>query len=223
MVFTLIPLLISSLALVISLISLWKTQFSPFKLQINHSTPTFTLYEITPEMSGNKLGRTWWVPCFNLGISFCNLGQQTGEVIDLRIVAELTANENVRKHAFFPKWVVDYSSFQKYQSDRFRWIESSVIREWYPISLAGKESKSMHLIFEPELVRWDDIETGMMTFCLEVFSSREKKWLECDRYSLSITKDMYESGASTTPWDSKLGEIRRMSTETEKKTRKGTN
>lgn len=213
MIFELTAVLISLLALIFSLISLWHTHFSPFRLKINHDVPTFALYKITPDMSGNKFGKTWWIPSFDLGVSFRNLGQQIGEVMDLRILAELTSKENVIKHTFYPVWVVDYNSFWKNRLDRFKWIECSVIREWYPFTLAGKESISMHLVLEH--LRWDTIETGLMAFCLEAFCSQTKRWLELGRYSLHITKDLYETGSSCTPYDPRLEKRRGISTKTE--------
>ncbi len=206
--FDLAPITISLLSLVISLISLWQSYLSPFKLRIDHSTPRFILYKIAPKISGDKLGRTWWIPSFDLGVSFCNLGQRTGQVLDFRITADLVTKDGTRHYEFYPGFIVDYKSFNENHTDRFKWIEKAVIREWYPLALAGKETISLHLVMEH--LRWDNIEEGMISFCLEVFSSQTKKWSECDRYSLEISKDMYEGKSSYTTSDLKLEEIRRL-------------
>lgn len=207
MSFDLTTIGISLLSLTISLISLWQSYLSPFKLRIDHSTPRFILYKITPKISGDKLERTWWIPSFDLGVSFCNLGQRTGQVLDFRITADLVTNDGTRHYEFYPKFIVDYKSFNENHTDRFIWIEKAVIRKWYALTLAGKETISLHLVMEH--LRWDNIEEGMMTFCLEAFSSQTKRWLECERYSLEISKDMYEGKSSYETSDVKLEEIRR--------------
>lgn len=204
------PITISLVSLIISLISLWQSYLSPFNPRIDHSTPRFVLYKITPEMSGDKLGRTWWIPSFDLGASFCNLGQRTGQVLDFRITADLTTKDGTRHYDFYPAFIVDYKTFNESHTDRFKWVENAVIREWYPLTLAGKQTISLHIVMEHS--RWDNMEEGLMTFCLEAFSSQTKKWLECDRYSLPILKNMYEKESSCTTFDSKLETIRKLPT-----------
>ena len=82
-------LIISAAALTVSLLSLWYNNLSPFKLMITHDTPTFTIYYITPQISGDTAGKAWWIPSFDVGFSFHNAGKISGQVLDLRIVAEL--------------------------------------------------------------------------------------------------------------------------------------
>jgi len=180
---------ISLTALLISLISLWKTHLSPFNLEISHTSPTFSLYKITPKMSGDKQKRTWWIPSLNIGLSFHNIGQKMGQVINIRIVGEIESNST--KIIFYPIWIVNYATYQKYRTDRFKWLETSVERHWYPLILEGKGTQHLHLVLESS-TRLETQITGLMKFRLEVLSSSDKgKWRLCKRYSLPLTKDMY--------------------------------
>ena len=74
-----IALLISGIALIVSIISLWANNLSPFSLQVTHDTPTLSIYEITPSISGSEDGETWWIPSFNVGFSFLNAGRRPGK------------------------------------------------------------------------------------------------------------------------------------------------
>jgi len=203
-----IALIISGVALLVSFIALWINSLSPFKLKILHDSPTFTLYKITPSISGPKEGKTWWIPSFDVGISFQNVGRISGEILDARIVAEFKAHRSNRKYVFYPKWIVDYSAFQKDRAERFQWLKKAVIRDWYPIVLKGQSDVNLHLILESN--RWDQNENGKMSYCLEVISSKKKKWIEYGRYSLSITEDMFDDKSCYTSFDNKIEELRKL-------------
>lgn len=212
-----ISITISILAFLVSLISLWKSSLTPFNLKVSYSSPTFTLYKITPSMSGGE--KTWWIPSINMGFTFRNLGKCCGEVTDIRIKGSLSGeipdirmvqNQEIKNHqrkcTFYAKWIVDYPKFEPIRHSRFEWITSSVIRDWYPLILAGDEEKSLHIIFEGG--RWDEKYTGNLSLALEIFSSKEEKWIECDKYEQLITKDMYEKGESYILSNPKLRKIR---------------
>jgi hypothetical protein len=203
-----IAIVASCLALIISLIALWCNSLRPFSLKVSHDAPTFTLYKITPSESGSENGKTWWIPSFNLSISFHNAGRIAGEILDMRINAKLEGHRLIKKYAFYPKWVVDYSVFQKYRTDRFTWASSAVKRDWYPIVLPAQQSESIHVIMEGE--RWDEKQSGRMTYCLQIISSRKKKWIEYGQYSLPIFDEMFEEKSSYSTYDTRIEEIRKL-------------
>ena len=203
-----IALIISGVALFVSFIALWVNSLSPFKLKILHDAPTFTLYKITPSISGTTDGKTWWIPSFDVGISFHNAGRISGEILDVRIVAEFKGHRSARKYVFHPKWIVDYSSFNKDRTERFQWIKKAIIRDWYPVLLKGQSDVTVHLILEND--RWDQKENGKMSYCLEVISSKKKKWIECGRYSLPVVEDMFDSKSCYTSVDNKIEELRKL-------------
>lgn len=203
-----IALIISGIALLVSFISLWVSSLSPFKLKVSNCSPTFSLYRIPPSISGTKDGKTWWIPSFDVGMSFYNTGRLSGEILDTRIVAEFRSHRSERKYVFYPKWIVDYAIFQRQRPERFEWIENAVIREWYPILLKGQNEVHLHLVLEGG--RWDQKESGNMSYTLEVISSREKKWIECGKYSLLISEQMFDSKSSHTDIDSRIEELRKL-------------
>ena len=70
-------LIFSTIALVATIITLWKNFLKPFKLKITNTNPCLTIYKITPDISGRD-GDIWWIPSVDIGISFYNLGKKMG-------------------------------------------------------------------------------------------------------------------------------------------------
>jgi len=203
-----VALLISGFALLISIISLYINSLSPFRLKISHDSPTFTIYTITPQISGDRENKTWWIPSFDIGISFYNSGKVSGEILDIRITAEFKGQRSSSKHTFYPKWIVNYSEFKACKGNRMKWIDKSVIREWYPLLLKGESDTSLHLILESD--RWDQKLFGEMTFDIEVISSKNKKWIKHGSYSLPIIECMYAISQSHTVYDKSIEELRKL-------------
>jgi hypothetical protein len=203
-----VALLISGLALLISILSLYINSLSPFRLRISHDAPTFTIYTITPQISGNTENQTWWIPSFDLGISFYNSGRVSGEVLDIRIVGEFKSHRSSSKYTFFPKWVVNYPDFKGCRGDRMKWIDKSVIKEWYPLLIKGQSDVVLHLILESD--RWDQKQYGEMTFDIEVISSKNRKWENHGSYSMQIIEYMYAIPQSHTVYDKRIEELRKL-------------
>jgi hypothetical protein len=204
----LIALIVSIVALVTSIGSLWVNSLKPFKLSVSNDSPTFKLYKITSAISGARAGATWWIPSFDVGMSFYNLGRRPGKVLDVRIIAKLNGHRSQRKFVFYPKWIVKYADFQRDRAERMTWINSAVSREWYPFMLAPMGERDIHVILEGD--RWDHKESGTIEFSLEAFSSSEKTWSTLGRYELHISEDMFEGNSSYTVSDVKIEKLRRI-------------
>jgi hypothetical protein len=203
-----VALIVSGLALLVSIASLWINSLAPFNPKLSHDAPTFRLYKITPNMSGNEKGETWWIPSFDIGVSFYNTGKVPGEISDIRIVGELAGHRTTRKFNFYPKWIVNYTSFKEHGSDRFAWIATSVLRDWYPFMLGGHDQKDLHIVLESD--RWDHKESGELKLVFEVISSKSKKWITYANYSLHISEGMFEDKSSFSPYDEKIEKLRKM-------------
>ncbi len=202
-----IAIVISAIALIVSLLAFWMNILAPFKLRVMNDQPTFSMYKITPNISGNKEGKTWWIPSFDLGMSFYNIGRRPGEIIDIRIVGKFDGHRTSKKFYFYPKWIVDCSKFQEYGTERFDWIEKAVIREWYPILLKGASETQLHIILEGD--RWDHIESGEMSLSLEVATTRSQ-WKEIQKCSLSFHDDIFETKCRYTAFSPEVEELRKL-------------
>jgi hypothetical protein len=203
---TWIPIGISILALVVSLVSLWRSFLSPFKLKVSFDAPTFTLYKITPKMSGGT--STWWIPSFDMGFTFYNIGSQVGEITDIRLSAALKneKGEIEKVYPFFATWVVDYPTFNRDAPDRFKWLDTSMVREWYPMFLTGNSQQAIHLVLESD--RWEKRFVGTFELTLEIFTSENKAWTTHATYRFPIFPDYFDSRSTHTVANPKLSEIR---------------
>jgi len=196
-----VPILLSVAAFLISIASFWKSYLSPFHVEISNSTPTFSLYKITPKISGNKEGRTWWIPSFDIGFSFHNAGQKPGTVRDIRLKCEFKSESPHREFLFYGDRVVDYSEFEKVRTQRMEWTSTAVLREWYPLILGPKETQHLHLILEMPYRRWDKKIVARFAISLEVLTSANDKWLKLHTYDFSIEDSYYQKESSCTLWD----------------------
>lgn len=203
-----LALIVSGFALLTSLVSLWLNSLKPFELKLSHDTPTFRLYKITPQISGDKERKSWWIPSFDIGLSFYNLGKKPGEVLDIRIIGDLASHRTHRKFVFYPKWIVDYAEFNQSRGERFEWLKTAILREWYPSTLGANDQKDLHAILESD--RWDHKESGEMTLTLQIVSSSDMQWQTCAEYKLLITEDMFDDRSSYTPYDEKIERLRKI-------------
>lgn len=184
--------LLSIAALILAIVSFWKSYLSPFHLEISNGRPSFSLYMITPKTSGDKEGRTWWIPSFDIGLSFHNTGQKTGTVLDVRLNCELKSNNSLKKYLFYAQRVVDYSKFEELRGQRMKWAKSAVLRNWYPLILSSKETQHVHLILE-QYPPWYKREVGMFTVRLEVLTSNSDQWVKLRTCDLPIQDWFYDT------------------------------
>lgn len=191
-----ITLTISASALIISLFSIWINYLKPFSLRIFNDSPTFSLYKITPQMSGSETEETWWIPSFDIGFSLNNLGKRSGIIYDIRLVCRLNGRQTKKEFQFYSKWIVDYAKFQKFHTERFEWIEESVEKEWFETILPANSSKDFHLILEGD--RWENKFNGTFSVVLEIFTSKKKKWVRLREYEWHVDQDMFDDKSTYT-------------------------
>ena len=199
-----LPIIISSAALFVSLLTLFFNRLLPFNPRVINSTPTFSLYKITPKISGDK--GTWWIPSFNVGIALYNLGRLSGKILDFRIIAKVKEQENELVYYFYPKWTVDYSKFQELNTKRLEWISKAVKKEWFPILLFGDKEINEHIILESS--RWEKPFNGEISLLFEYISSKNEKWTEINNYTLIISDDMFEAQSTYSPFDKNIEKYR---------------
>lgn len=189
-----IPYVISGLALIFSALTVFLNFLKPFEPKILHDNPVFSLYKVTPDISGDEKGRAWWIPSINVDFVFHNIGKVSGEIQDVRVIASSTKSNSETKYTFSPKWIVDYKIFNECRTERFEWVEKAVIRNWYSVLVKAQSETNLHLILETG--RWDNKWEGVLKCRLEVLTSKSKNWVNCGEYGLFIYSDMYEEKAT---------------------------
>lgn len=195
----LITLIISSTALIISIMSIWINYLKPFKLKVLNDAPTFSLYKMTPEMYGDGTGKVRWIPSFDIGFSFNNLGKQSGFIYDIRLSCVQIESQTKKELHFYPIWVVDYSKFQKLQTERFTWIDEAIIKDWFSTILPASSSKDFHVVLEGD--RWDNKFSGTFKVTLEIYTSKVKRWVTIADYEWDVYESMFDDKSRYTLYD----------------------
>lgn len=201
-----VTIIISLSALIISVLSVWINYLKPFKLKVFNDSPTFSLYKITPQISGSEKGETWWIPSFDIGFSFNNLGKQSGVIYDIRLICKQNERQTKKEYQFYPKWIVDYSKFQKQNTNRLKWINDAVIKEWFTTILPASSSRDFHIILEGD--RWDNKFVGRFQVALEIYTSKTNKWVKLSEYDWHVDEDMFEEKSTYTLFDKETNDRR---------------
>ncbi|WP_187984724.1 hypothetical protein [Vibrio metschnikovii] len=199
---------ISLLSFVVSLIVLWHAHLKPFKTTFSVGTPRMSMYKIQDGIFLTKKRNTWWIPSFDIPLTAMNLGSRSGEIKDVRLIVEIKDKVKTTKLYAYPKWVVNYSAFNRDRSSRFKWLETSVERSWYSTHLAGNQEKQMHIVLE--LDRFDEVRTGQLHLELQVATSEQDKWQSLDKFELFLIEDIYHSDSTYAPQNQSLEKLRKI-------------
>lgn len=183
-----LPILVSSISLLISFYTLWKIHLSPFKLLISFGDPTLRTYKITPQISGGK--STWFIPSIDIPFTFINTGAKSGKVINLRMKffsKKRGINRTSQYEEIFEaRWCVKYSDYNSKHNDRFLWLKESIENEWYPFYVLKDKPENKHIILESS--RWDKFPKGNFNICLELLTEESNTWKKLKNYNFDLGK-----------------------------------
>ncbi|WP_406403062.1 hypothetical protein OH805_27345 [Streptomyces sp. NBC_00879] len=170
--------IVSSLALAISLVSLWQSHLArfrpvavagPLKLRIAHI---------------ESKGETWYLPQVDCMVTVTNAGAKIGRVLGIRMVARYPklpipgAQETFRAN-----FEVDPALYRKHEGNRFTWIRESQLGHPTPFVLLARSSVSKHIVFD---TRWEDPVIQEVEFTLELLTDRAKKWITVESWTHEI-------------------------------------
>lgn len=198
-----LPIFISLLALLVSIINFWIATLSKFK-------PVFSVGDLRLRIYPIRSGKEkWFIASIDLPLSVANDGARSGRISDIRVIAKYPKLP-IPNHweVFLPRWDIDSVKFRQSElKDRFRWIQDAALCEWMPFIVLSKQTVSKHLIFE---TKWDKpVIQEKISFTLEIKRDNRKKWERVDSWELSLAKEIWselaEVGTSLgTPSQSKL-------------------
>ncbi|MGC9611217.1 MAG: hypothetical protein ABSE68_03325 [Minisyncoccia bacterium] len=186
-----ISVLISFLALFISLIALWKADLAPFKPITTTSDISFRVYRMT---EGKE---EWYIPSAHIALSVCNSGAKPGKVLDTRLIVQYAYNSSrVKKHKeekyiLEPRWEIDPTKFLFIAHQRFEWISKAILQDWAPFVVLQKSVETKHLIFE---TTWDKrIINKKVLFKLEMLTDADKEWIFVEKWEFNLTRDRWNN------------------------------
>jgi hypothetical protein len=134
-----VALVISAIALLVSLGSLWVTALSPFAVRVFNSTPVLTIYGVTSAHAPSADLPERFIPSIDFSVTLHNTGRRPGVVKSLRLRMSIESPSGIRQEVFQPVWVVNYAKFHR-ANDRFERLDEATELEWYDVLLPGGSS-----------------------------------------------------------------------------------
>ncbi len=154
-----VSIVISTLALTVSIFVAWKNYLSPFSLSLHSGNP-----RLEPIQSGGRVIRFAVI----LPLYFINNGARDGLIQD--IMLNVSSGQNA--WLFYPAFYCEYSVFTEATLANTLTKNSSNV-PFYPIHLQGKESSYKSIIFVPDAknVKFPlgngDLLPGKYQFCIK--------------------------------------------------------
>lgn len=167
---TIAPVTIATIALLVSVLTLWRTHLAPFHL-ISTTGPIRLRVE---HLKVDK--KSWWLPRFAVSVSLTNSGARIGRVTSMRIVVHYPAIEvDDAYEAFRCLGEFDLVEHEKDPTKPFRAFQ----QDFVPIVLLPKETVIKFLVFQ---TRWDSPVTTTIEVGLEVQTDASKDWRVIDTW-----------------------------------------
>ena len=182
---TVISIVISVAAFILSIIALWQTHFAKFKIVCAAGSLQFKIYPFS-----NK-GENWYIPSVDVPIAITNIGAQVGKIVGLRIQVKYQNLQASNNFEFFsPEWEVDYNKYHPISNTRFEWIDKAVIGNWTPFIVLPKQTITKHIIFEK---RWEEpVFHDNVVFELEILTNISKKWQTVAQWNAHLSYGMLD-------------------------------
>jgi hypothetical protein len=186
---TAVPLVLSLVAIVISLLALWKTHFSPFS-PLAVAGPRLTL-RIYPIQSGPQ---RWFIVSLNVPISITNEGARPGVVNGLRLRLHfpgipIPGNRDFIETAF----EIDPKDAKQISSSRFEWLDKIVLGSWMPFTVLPKATVTKHFVFE---TRWEEPVIQKIVTCTLQVRSASKAWKDVATWDLTLIGEIWSELAN---------------------------
>ncbi|HEX2066338.1 MAG TPA: hypothetical protein VHI93_05945 [Candidatus Thermoplasmatota archaeon] len=190
---------VATAALLLSGITFYLTQLRKFRLRTTFSRPVFRLFRIDPSFSGNKAGKTWWMPTLTLTATFHNEGNQSGEIQDIRARMRFATKKGQRRIEWVlnAQWFMDETALRN-TGTRAQFLKA-VRGDWYPLLVRGlgEVTRTVDLEFGRTVVQ----RTGQATVLIEVLVEGSPKWRQLGRFKVWLGPGDYEKGGGMRLFD----------------------
>ncbi len=187
-----LSVVIATLALSVSLTTLFKSHLSKFKPIITVGDLNVRIYPIKSE------NKEWFIPSFYLPISISNDGAKPGKILGVRLCIsypDLPIPNN--KEILLPIWEID--NFRNITKNRFDWIEEACTSDWMPFVILPKNTVNKNIVLE---TRWDDpVIQNNVDLTLEIYTESEREWIKVNNWKFVLIPFVWDdltSGSSYT-------------------------
>lgn len=162
-------------ALAISLVSLWRTQFSKFRLLVTGDTLIVGMQAFRVQ------DRQWFVIHCTTRVILTNVGVRAGRVMGMRLLVECTDVPGDNTFTL--------SVYRVGTDDRRPWECGKLSewgKDWAPIVFSGNDSKEQTTLFTQ---RMDQPISGNMMIALQLRTDSNREWHSVCEWNLDLTVD----------------------------------
>jgi len=185
---------VALIAVLISLISLYRSQLAPFAVVTAVGNLRLRIYPIQGD------DHSWYIASADIPVEVVNSGAQVGRILQYRLrVSYPSLQIDGAYETFSAAWVVDNRIFATAGSHRIDWLKSAVIDAWKPFSVLPKAAVGQHIVFEK---RWDDpVVAQEVVFTLQQARDGQKGWADVGSWKLwNINDQMFADIAHGTSY-----------------------
>ena len=130
-------LIVSLIAVAISLASLWRTQLSPFTPVVTVGSLAIRIYPVEPDEH-----RRWFIASAMLPVSISNEGGRTGQVLGMRLKLHYPAlGMNDNREFFHAAFRIDPVKMFEAGRDRWKLLEVATLGHWQPYAVLPLERR----------------------------------------------------------------------------------
>jgi hypothetical protein len=165
-----IAIIISSVAILVSSLSLWRTHYSRFNPSAIGGPLKLRIFKLK---SGND---RWFLPVIQLHFAITNIGARPGLVKNVRIRAIYPGIGSILRPAYEDfDWIgsVNLGKFVSHLPDYFKGLEEALIENDDPFIILPKETSSKEAIFSR---RWDSPVIYPMKLKLQYYTGPIRRW-----------------------------------------------
>jgi hypothetical protein len=178
---SLVSIIIASLALLVSLVALWKTHFAKGRVVSAVGSLRVHLYPFRNEKA------RWYISGFDAPFTLTNAGARPVLITATRLrfhYADIPIPEN--REFIYPKWEIEPAEAGQISArKRFEWIDTLTKGKAMAFPLIPKETVTKHLIYE---TRWDDpVVQKRVKVALEIKIDGVKAWQEIGDWQISLS------------------------------------
>jgi len=194
-------LVVAALALLVSVLALWRTHFAKMKLMTAAGDVSLHIAHMKGDDDGEEA--EWFIPAVDVKVAFTNVGARVGRVKALRMRVGYPELPIPDAHEFFSLTAeVDTVLYEEHVANRFNWLSNAVIGEGAPFVALAKAPVEKHLVFG---TRWDDPVIQMLRISLEYVADGSNEWVQVEKWDLDLTPDMWvylveHPGGSLSSW-----------------------
>lgn len=180
----LVSIAISTVALIVSLVTLWKSHISKFNPLFAVGDAALRIY---PIINGEK---KWFIPSIMIPVSISNSGARQGMISELRLSLNYIDLPIAGNYEIFrAKWEVDPSKYHMFDKNRFSWISEITIGNWMPYVILPKTTVTKYWIFEGHWMH--PIIHQNIEVKLEAMVDNEKKWKKVAKWKVCMNKSSW--------------------------------